>query len=341
MRSRKLEIAWLLIGLVLLAAVFATVYRNNWSPVLDALEQSWHSPLYLCGAFVLFFATLVSSLLKWHLMCRQADAGMTFRQSLRLFATLYLVGTFTPGRAGELLVPVLMRGGARLTGVALINRVLESSWTLFVAAGAAVLIFAGDPRAQRLWALAPILALFLAVMIVLSRRRFTKALLGLARRCLGPFKGWRPVGWLLALEEKYAAGLEHFYDANERLLRLPPVALFSVLMSVIWALMVWANYLLIQASVPSGGKEVTFIVVVAMITVQAAASYLSPIPGGLGLSDLLSIGLLAQLGYEKEFFLPFLLLARVEFYVVVVLFYLVGRACGQLLPGPAADSPTD
>jgi uncharacterized protein (TIRG00374 family) len=324
-------------GLALFAAVI--VWAGP-AETLSTVANSYRHPGWLAGAVALFAATQGVFLLKWHYMSRRAGAGADLRQSLWLFGTLMLVGTFTPGRTGELAVPLLMRGGGRLTGVALINRLLESTSTLCAGMLAAMLLLSNDPRAAGLWQVGFVLAAFVAVLVVLSRRRYTAAVLAAVKACLRPMAGLRPVAWLLAKEEQCAGGLEHFYDANERILRPGPIAVFAALMVLIWLLMVWGNQLLIQASVDTGGKEVTFLIVTAIVAVSALAMFVSPIPGGLGLSEFTAAALFAQLGYPAQAFVPYLVLVRVVFYGVVVLVYLIGRAAGRELPGalPAASS---
>ena len=326
---------WLAAGLALFAAVIVWAGPTE---TLNALAQSRRHPALLAGAVALFAATQGVFLMKWHWMSRRVGAGATLRQSLRLFGTLMLVGTFTPGRAGELVVPLLMRGGGRLTGVALINRLLESAGTLCAGLLALALILSDDPRSARLWNVGPVLALFVGILIVLSRRRYIAAILGLVKTCLRPVARWGPVARLLAAEDRWAAALDSFYDANERLLRPGPVLLFAALMAVIWFLMVWGNYLLIQATLPEGQKAVTFLVVVAIIATSAMTMFVSPIPGGLGLSEFTVVALLQQLAYEPQAFVPFLLLVRVAFYAVVVLLYVVGRLAGADPPASAATA---
>jgi uncharacterized protein (TIRG00374 family) len=324
---------WLALGLVLFAAVI--VWAGP-AETLSALAQSRRHPWLLAGAVALFAATQCVFLLKWHWMSRLVGAGARLRQSLRLFGTLMLVGTFTPGRAGELAVPLLMRGGGRLTSVALINRLLESAGTLCVGLLALALLLSDDPRSARVWNVGPVLALFVAILIVLSRRHYTAALLKVVRKILSPLARFGPVARLLAMEERCAADLDHFYDANERLVRAGPIFVFALLMALIWGLVVSGNYLIIQATVPEGGKEVTFLVVMAVVAASALAMFVSPIPGGLGLSEFTVVALLGQLGYEPGAFVPFLLLMRLVFYAVVILLYLVGRVAGEDLATPAA-----
>ncbi|MGB6917897.1 MAG: lysylphosphatidylglycerol synthase transmembrane domain-containing protein, partial [Phycisphaerae bacterium] len=342
MKRNRWRILWLLVGLALLAWV---VWRADPAKAAAAMLDAFAHPGLLAGAVGLFAATLVGFFIKWHLMSRLAGAPVDARQSLRLFSTLYLVGTFTPGRAGELVVPMLMRGGGQLTGVALVNRVLESLWTVFAAALAAWMIFRGDPtRSGRLWILLVILAAFVVAAVILSRRRLTAGLVGLVRACLAPFRRLAPVAWLLRLEEKHAHGLEQFYDANERILRPAPVLLVSLLLAAIWLMMILANWLLVSAVVPPGEKEITFLVVFAVMVVGAAAMFLSPIPGGVGLSEFTSVALFGYLGYPQPEFVSFLLLARLILYAMVGVLYVVGQVAGRALPGaavPAGAAPHD
>ena len=339
MRRTSWRIVWLLVGLGLLVWV---VWRADPAKAAAAMLDAFAHPGLLAGAVGLFAATLVGFFLKWHLMSRLAGAPVDARQSLRLFSTLYLVGTFTPGRAGELVVPLLMRGGGQLTGVALVNRLLESLWTVFAAVLAAWMIFRGDPRSSHLWVLLVILAAFVVVAVILSRRRLTAGLIALVGACLAPFRRFRSAAWLLRLEEKHARGIEQFYDANERILRPGPVLLVSLLLAAIWLMMILANWLLIHAVVPDSG--VTFGTVFAVMVVGAAAMFLSPIPGGVGLSEFTSVALFGYLGYPQPEFVSFLLLARLILYATVGVLYVVGRVAGRALPGaavPAGAAPHD
>ena len=128
MKKRKIfTILWLVLGLALLGWV---IYRADPASTVQAFANSLSHPWYLVAAALAFLATQATFLVKWHLLSRQAGSPIHFRQSLHLFGTLTLVGTFTPGRAGELAVPLMMRGGGMLTGVALVNRILESTCTL-------------------------------------------------------------------------------------------------------------------------------------------------------------------------------------------------------------------
>jgi uncharacterized protein (TIRG00374 family) len=337
-KPKVLRIVWPALGVILLAGM---ILWSGPAQVLDALAAARDRPGLLAAALGLFAAAQAVFLLKWHWMSRRVGAGLGFRQSLRLFGTLMLVGTFTPGRAGELVVPLLMRGGGRLTGVVLVNRLLESTSTVCGGLLAAMLLLTDDPRAGRLWQVGLVLAVFLAALVVLSRRRYTAAVLAAARACLRPAAGWRPVARLLDAEERWAAELEPFYEANERLLRPGPILVFGALMLLLWLLMVWGNQLLIQATVPPGEKEVRFLVVLAVVAASALAMFVSPIPGGLGLSEFTVVALLGRLGYEPQAFVPFLILVRVAFYGVVVLLYLLGRVVGREVGEPATEPPTN
>jgi len=322
-------VLWLVAGLALLAAV---IYRRGPGEVWESLKAALDHPWLLAAALGLFILSVVGFFVKWHVMSRLAGAELSVRQSLRLFSTLFMIGTFTPGRAGELAVPLMMRGGARLMGVALVNRILESGVTVFMGLVAFVLVFTSKNPTRDIALLSVVLLGFVATMIVLSRRRLTEKLIALVVACLRPLRRLPLVPWILEKERQVQSQLGPFYEANERMLRWPNVLLFCGIMLLIWLIMVAANYLLILATV---GPVVTIPHVLAVIAVVAVTIFLSPIPGGLGLSEGLGQEFLRQLGYTKQNFIPFLLLGRIGFYVVVVLFYFVGRLFGRELPRPA------
>jgi uncharacterized protein (TIRG00374 family) len=326
---KSLGILWLAVGLALVVLVVAWCSPSR---TLADLRGALAHPLHLAAAAAAFVATQGVFLVKWHVMARRAGSPLGLRQNLRLFGTLMLVGTFTPARVGELAVPALMRGGGALTAVALVNRLLESTCTLCAGVLAALLILNVETFGSNLWGLGLVLALFVAAMVLLGRRRHVAAVLRVVRAGLVRLRGLRAARWLLAQEERYAAGIEHFYAANERLLRPGPMLLFALLMLLVWALMVTGNWCLIQATVPEGEKAVTVSVVIAIIAVMAVAMFLAPTPGGLGVSEFLSVAVFARLGYEGESFVAFLLLARVGMYAAVGILYAVSRIAGREVP---------
>lgn len=222
--------------------------------------------------------------------------------------------------------------------MALVNRILESTCTLCAGVLAALLILNVETFGSNVWGLGLVLGLFVGAVVLLSRRRNVEAILGLVRACLRGLRHFRPARWLLEQEEKYAEGIEHFYDANERLLRPGPILVFGLLMLVIWVLMVAGNYCLIQATVPAGEKAVTVPVVIAIIAVMAIAMFVSPTPGGLGVSEFLSVAVFARLGYGAQSFVAFLLLARVGVYLAVGLLYVVSRIAGQKVTAARASA---
>lgn len=331
MTRKALSYVWLAGGAALLVWVIA---RNDPRGTLLAFREALAHPGLLAVAAAAFLATQVGFLVKWHLLSHQAGAPFTFRQSLHLFGTLTLVGLFTPGRAGELAVPMMMRGGGKMTGVALVNRLLESSCTLCAGVLAALLVLDVKTFGGSLKGLGLVMLLFAAAIVTLSRRRHIEAILGLVRACLKPLRRLRAVEWLFQQEEKRAHEIEHFYQANERLLAPGPIFFFGLLMLLVWTLMVSGNWCLIQATVPPDSKPVTVAVVVAIIAVMAVAMFVSPIPGGLGLSEFASVAVFAQLGYVAQQFVPFLLLARVGVYLAVIALYLASRLAGQPLGAP-------
>jgi len=336
LKRKILPILWLAAGVILLGWVIAWAGPAR---IVDALAASLDHPVLLAAAVLLTFVAQALFLLKWHIMARFAGAGLGLRQTLRVFSTLALVGTFTPGRAGELAVPLLMRGGGRLTGVALVNRILESTWTLAVGILAALLMLESGSNVGQLWGVGLVFVALAGAMLVLSRRRCTEAILGAVRACLRPMSRFRPAGWLLAMEEKYAGELGRLYDASARLLGLRSLALFGLMMLGIWLLVVSSSYCLIRATVPPGDKEITFALVVVAVATSAVAISVSPIPAGLGFSEFTVVFLFLQLGYPGEAFLPYLLLSRLIDHVTVILFYFLGRVAGRKLPAAAAAAP--
>lgn len=337
---------WLTVGTILLGGL---LWQAGPARAAKALAGSIEHPCHLAGAALLFAATTAAFALKWHFMARVAGARTNGRQSLRLFGTMYLVGLFTPARTGEAVVPLLMRGGGRLMGVVLVNRLLESTWTLAAGTVAAVFVLRGNPDRARLWFLVPLLAMFVGMAVLLSRQRLVEAVLDWLRGVLGRLRRFRPAAWLLRQHDERADALGPFHEANERLLRLGPVLVFCLVMLLIWIMMVTGNRLLIGATVPPGTREITFAVVFAVMIVAALAAFVSPIPGGLGLSEVSAVGVFHYLGFPAEgctleetarTFAAFLILSRALLYAMTWGLYALGRVAGEPLPAASgADEP--
>ncbi len=337
------------IGLAVGAALLGLlVWRAGPAEILDALARAGARPGHLAGAVALFLATTVGFVVKWHVLARAAGAPLAPRGSLHLFSTLYLVGLFTPARAGEALVPLLMKSGGRIMGVTVVNRLLESLWTLCAGILAAAWLLRGEGDHVRLWPLAPALAVFFGLAVALSRRGVVEGAVGLVRGLLRRLRRFRAVAWLEARVADREDDVEHFLEANQRLLRPGPVLGFSVLMLAIWLMMVAANFLLVQATVPPGTREVTFAVVFGVMIVGALAMFVSPIPGGLGLSEVSAVGVFHVLGYPAEgasladaaeTYAAFLLVSRLLLYASTLLLYAAGRLWGRPVAPPEAPGP--
>jgi len=123
-----------------------------------------------------------------------------------------------------------------------------------------------------------------------------------------------------------------FYEANDRLLHWHTVVLLSGMMIVIWLVMVGTNYLLLEAAVRGQtGPPVTLPHLTALMAVMAASIFVSPTPGGIGVSEGASVLFPKQLGYTQNF-MPFRLLSRAAFYLAVCLLFAAGQGPCEPLP---------
>jgi len=93
-----------------------------------------------------------------------------------------------------------------------------------------------------------------------------------------------------------------------------------------------ANWLLIQAVVPPGEKAITFATVFAVMMVGTAAMFLSPIPSGVGLTEVTAVALFQHLGHPQPELVSFLLLWRVLLYTAVLGLFVTGQLAGRPLP---------
>ena len=222
--------------------------------------------------------------------------------------------------------------------VVLVNRLLESATTVAMGSVAFLVVFTSGHPIRDMLVLGAVLGCFVLSVVILSHRRCAECLLDALRRCLRPLEQWGPVARLVAREDGIRAGLGPFYETNRRLLRWPVVLLLSVLMLLIWLIMAAANNSLIQATVDfSGGKAVTVPHLLAVMAVMAVSMFLSPTPGGLGVSEGASVLFFRQLGYTQDF-VPFLLLGRICLYLVIGMFFVFSQVAGRPLPDPGVGA---
>jgi len=131
--------------------------------------------------------------------------------------------------------------------------------------------------------------------------------------------------------QRFVASLDHPW------LLAGALTLLSVMMTVIWLVMVGANFLLVRATAADEpGPPLTLPHLTALMAVMAASIFVSPTPGGLGVSEGASILFLRQLGYTQNF-VPFLLLSRVALYLASGLLLAAGQWLGEPLPAASAN----
>lgn len=329
------KIVWPALGVALVAVL---VWLAGPARVLGAAVDSAGHPGLLAAAVGLMLLAQGLFLAKWTALLRLAHAGLDLRQSLRLFGTVHLVGFVTPGRTGEVAVAMLAGGpGGSLTSIAVCNRILESTWILCAGSLAAVLLLPGGDQAGRLWVVVPVLAMMIGALVVLARRPWAEAVLGGLRRLLARFDRWRPIRWLLAQETEYEHTIERFHDSNARLLRPVPLAAFTALMLAVWTALAAAHWMLMAATV-APAEQLGFDVVLAVMLVAALGMFVSPVPGGLGVSELGAVAVLHLLGYPRAgattgdttaVYAAFLLLGRLLLYGSVLVLYAAGRLFGR------------
>lgn len=256
--------------------------------------------------------------IKWVIMCRKTEMGLSLREIFYLSSGIIAGGIVTPGRSGEFVTAFFVRKmKGRVSSMVFLNRVVESSITLLIS----ILIFGVLYRnflTSKSWILIGTsfgIALFLLYVFAMKKKAGI-FMLSKGKRFLMVLKKFKVFQMILNLEDRIIREVEHFYTSFKKLLSWQTIPVLVIFTCLTWALMVVANWSIFR----SVGSEVPFTIIMGVMVLSAIGSFVSPTPGGIGLGDIPPVYFLFINKYNENVG-AFILIGRVASYGVAFGWY--------------------
>jgi glycosyltransferase 2 family protein len=243
----------------------------------DALARfQWWAFAAACG---LAFGNYLVRWLKWEFYLARLDIrGVGRTDSLLTFLSGFVL-TVTPGKVGEVFKSVVLFEThgvpvARTAPIVVAERVTD-------VIGVVVLIVLGSLgfSGGLLWAGLGASAVFV-LLVVVSSRKLSVALIGVLERLPGPFRRIGPK-------------LHEAYDSLATLVRPVNLIVPTLLSIVAWSLECTALWVILQGF----GQDTSFGLATFFYATSTLVGALVPVPGGLGVTETSLKGQLQELGH--------------------------------------------
>ena len=273
-------------GLFLL---FALIYRAGFSEIIRVVAGA---KLYLAfsGVLVYLMVIFIRSY-KWFLLIKIIQGGISYRRFVPLFLINSLIGNLTPFKFGEAATPVLFKKYLKIPlgrgfSVIVLDRFFELVVFNIILVSAVFYIL--NQGIQNNLALSVFRVMFIAVFLLLAV--FITVIIS-KKITMGMLRFFR----ILRFAEKE---LDGFYDAVSLFKNKRIYYLIIPLTIMGWFFEFLSFYLIFNAVF-----SVSFINIAAAQSITAAATFVSFIPGGIGVGEVGMVYILGLMGY------PFILTA--------------------------------
>jgi len=284
--SSRMPVRWLLlfVGFTLLGLL---IYRIGPADMLAAWRQA-HKANIAIAATVFIFSLLMRGI-KWRLFLAATPTPLSYLQATRAYVYNSFFANLTPGRSGEVFVPVwLGRHGvstATSYAIVVIDRMLDVLVVLSLFALSVINLGRLAPAESAVYRTAGLTAGLLAsaglIVLLVALIRLDLAIAFLTR-----FHG--------RLATRLRGALTSFRDAVARFGRCGLLAANLGITLTTWLLDVTCNYLVVGSIIP----ELTWTASVTASLFAIAAALASFIPGGIGAGALGYTAVLAIIGYD-------------------------------------------
>ena len=305
--KNKLRLILFLIGLSLL---FALIYRVGFSEIIKIISGA-NIYIALSGIFVYLILIFIRSL-KWFLLTRIIKDTISYRQFFPLYLVNSLMGNLTPFKSGETITPVLFKKYLKIPvgqgfSIVILDRFFEL--VIFTIILVLSIFYMLSQGIQNL----VVLSIFQGVLIAIFLLLVVMVTIIISRRAT--FKIVRFFKILRFIEKE----LDGFYNAlslfkNKRVYRrVIPLTILG------WFLEVFACYLIFSSifSLP-------FINVIVAEVIAAAATFVTFIPGGVGVGDVGMVYILSLLNHPVALATSGAILARLFLSTTLIITGLIG-----------------
>ena len=291
------KIVRLIIFLIGLSLLFFLIYRIGPSEIVKAFSEA--KSYYIVLAVFVYILLIITRSLKWFLMVRIFENKIKYRQFLPIYLFNSLMGSITPLKSGEAATPVLFNKYFKIPvgrgfSVVVLDRFFELAiFTIVLTASLVYMLNYGiqNDLLSRFFggALTAIfLTLFLMITALISKRITLKML-----------KFFRIIRFM----EKEA---DAFYDALPLLKNKKAYLFLTPLTILCWFFEISSSYLMYNSVFPA-----PFLISASVSIVTGAASFVTFIPGGIGLIEVGVAYLFGLFGYSAVSAASSVILARV------------------------------
>lgn len=280
MISGKIKSILFLIGLLLL---FALVYQIGFYEIIRTMARA-KLPIAFSGVF--FYAVLIFvRSLKWFILVRVLKNEINYKQLLPLYLVNSLMGNLTPFKSGETATPFLFKKYLKIPvgqgfSIIILDRFFELIiFTIILVLAVFYILNQGIQDGLILsvfrWVFAPLFLLLAVLITMLVSKKITLKVVRF-------FK-------ILRFIEKE---LDSFYNALS-LFKDKKAYQFIVPLTIMgWFLTILAYYLVFISVSP-----VSFINITVAQIIATAATFVSFVPGGVGIGEVSVVYILGLLGY--------------------------------------------
>ncbi|MBI2909943.1 MAG: flippase-like domain-containing protein [Chloroflexi bacterium] len=328
-RYRPLRLALFLVGLALL---FGIVNHYGFEPVFATLmrAQGW----WILGGLGCYSLALLLRSWKWHHLLLVSAPGSRRRDALALFVLNQALGNLTPGRAGEMIAPFMIRQRTRSTvggafAVLLVDRFLELNFLLLLMVLAIVYFLSTgafpDVVARGSFMVLLLLSLLVAMIGAFS---FSERTAGVLLRGVKSLSRGTASGMVHSMCLKAEREGESFYQA---LKGYKTAGVFPLLVSL--TAMAWLLELLSFIMLVNSVGQIPFMIIAAGQVLSFAAGLVSLVPNGIGVTALSFVFLVDLMGYPGAVATSGALLGTiVNFGLVILLAAIFSFAAPRVVP---------
>ena len=310
---KKLKIIFFLFGLFLLTSL---IFRVGFKEIFGTLIQAKIQFLILgLGIYLLLVATRA---LKWFLLLRATGVKIGYKEFLPFYFVNSLMGNITPFKSGEAVTPFLFKKYLKIPAgqgfsIVIFDRFFELMFFSFILLGVLLYLISGGSQNQEAATLLQfaLLAfiLLLLLFVLLMNPKISAKFLVLWKKFSFSAKGAN------FLEKE----LKVFYETLKGFQNKDVADFMALLTGLGWFLEFLAFYLVINSVL-----HIPFFQAVASQTISMAATFVTFVPGGIGIGELGAVSVLRLFGYPLLLSTAAVLAARIVLTGTVLLLGLLG-----------------
>lgn len=289
--NKTIKLILFCLGLLLL---FGLIYRVGFYEIIEVIIKA-KLPFLFFGVLIYLISIFTRSL-KWFLLIKIIENKIKYRQLLPLYLVNSLIGNITPFKSGETITPFLFKKYLKIPvgqgfSIVILDRLFEL--IIFTIILALAVFYALNQGIQN----SLILSIFRGVLIVLFLLLATLIILVVSKRItlrivklFNFFKRYSSGKKILEFIEKE---LDAFYNILSLFKKKRAYQFIIPLTLLAWFFEILAPYLVFSSVL-----SVPLIDIAAAQIIAMAATFITFIPGGVGIAEIGVVYILSLFGYS-------------------------------------------